>query len=305
MSYYKYQNVRDMQWYEEEYEKRRSEELENQQKGMFLDIPIFRNCTFDLERLQKEIDSFEEYLFVKEDHQTSLKSNLHGYISYSKATYLAPAYNYNKYIEHLIEYNINIMNKKYSKNLECYEQLFTIEIQNIFISIKCLLDRLVTILSFYYKGISITSTFGRISENNKANGLMSEVLKRKENDELMGFIYSEYNSWIKEIVEPRDIIMHYNDMYCNVHYTADGREFFMHSNIRIFDENRNDSWDLPSPDEGHYYKSLMKSVQNVYEFFDTTFEVLKKKNIIYQRYHFKEKIDFDEYKKNDYKFTQK
>lgn len=234
-----------------------------------------------------------------------LKSNLCEYIGYSKATYLAPAYNYNNYINYLIEYNINNMTGRHDKILDCSKQLFTVQIQNIFISIKCLLDRLVTILSFYYNGLSITSTFGRITENNKGKGLMSAVLERKENDSLLQFIYTEYNEWIKEIVEPRDVIIHYNDMHCTPHYTADGREFFTHSKIKLFDENKSDSWNIPSPDEGHYYKSIMKSVQNLYRFFDIIFDVLKDKDITYKKFHFNNESDFEEYKKNGYKLLEK
>ena len=40
---------------------------------------------------------------------------------------------------------------------------------------------------------------------------MSYVLKNKESDDILRYIYNEYNDWIKVCVYPRDGIMHYQD----------------------------------------------------------------------------------------------
>lgn len=75
------------------------------------------------------------------------------------------------------------------------------------------MDRTVPIFSFYYDGFSLETTFGHINfETLKAKGFMQIVRGQKEQDSLMEFIYNEYCSWIKNIVEPRNTIMHYNDL---------------------------------------------------------------------------------------------
>ena len=304
MSYYKYQNVKTLEEYQLEHHKSKTNEsIEQNTKRVIEIIPIFRNCEFDIERLSEEITKFENHLSTCEKYQKKLKSNLRGFISNSNASYLAPAYNYNNYIEYIIQFNIRRKNNEHQLIPHCNDHLATIQVQNIFISIKCLLDRLVSILSFYFNGISVDTTFGRVKKNGKASGLMSTVLSLKETNKYMEFIHKEYYEWIKDIVEPRDIIIHYNDMDIQSHPTADGREFFMHRHIKIF-ENQETELPIQTPDyeDGHYYKSLMKSVQKLYRFYDITFEVLKNMDIKYKKSHFIEKVDYELYKNNGYKF---
>jgi hypothetical protein len=47
----------------------------------------------------------------------------------------------------------------------------------------------------------------------------------------------------------------------------------------------------------------MKDVQKVYIIFDNIFEILKTKNIIYKKQHFKIQIDYDQYKNNGNSFV--
>lgn len=303
MSYYKYQNIKSVSEYEIEYQKIRAELDAKREENRVVGIPIFSNCLFDIERLSDEIGQFQDHLSGEEVYQDQLKSNLEYYISKSKASYLAPAYNCNNYLDFMLKYNINVQNRDYNEIPKYNRHLGTIHVQNIFISIKCLLDRLVAILSFYFSGFSIDTTFGRIKDTKNASGLMSSVIKMKDVHGYMNFVYDEYHDWIKEIVEPRDTIIHYNDMDIRIHYTADGREFFLHTYTKIFDKEFSELHLYePSPDEGHYYKSLMKSVQKVYKFFDITFEVLKQMEIKYKKSHFIKESDFVIYKNNGYKF---
>lgn len=197
------------------------------------------------------------------------------------------------------------MNRNYELISSCHDHLATVHVQNILISIKCLLDRLVSILSFYFNGISLDSTFGRIKKNGKASGLMSIVLTLKETNKYMEFIYDEYFEWIKDIVEPRDIIIHYNDMHISSHTTADGREFFIHNHIRIFEDQEIDSDNQNlGPEDGHYYKSLMKNVQRLYRFYDITFKVLESMEIKYKKSHFVNKVEYERFRNNAFNFVE-
>lgn len=59
MSYYKYQDVKTIKEYEEEYLNNRNN-LNEYNINEIRDIPIFRDCVFNLNRLSQEISSFEE-----------------------------------------------------------------------------------------------------------------------------------------------------------------------------------------------------------------------------------------------------
>ena len=245
------------------------------------EIPMFRNCEFDLDKLNENLKCFLEQIEQKEneEEQKNLKSSLSFYLANSFASYLAPAINFNLYLDLVIQCNLDMKNGKMKSSIA--QPQYTVHVQNIIISIKCMLDRLVPILSFYYPGLQLTSTFGRVGEGVKTKGVMSEAMKRKEEDKLLGFIYSEYERWIKSIVEPRDMIIHYNDMQIKYHYTHDGREFPKHYSNKIFDD-----WKEPVPiDDFYYYKSLMNDVGRLYEFLDRVFAMLLEKSIKYSKQH--------------------
>ena len=249
------------------------------------EIPIFRNCEFDLDKLNENMNQIINQISKKEvgENSEKLKSSLSFFLMNSYASYLAPAINFNLYIELLIQNNINRMNGVEDSLIE--SSLYTVHVQNIFISIKCMLDRLVPILSYYYKGFSFTSTFGRIVEGKKTKGLMSVVEQGKDEDELLNFIYHEYKAWVKNIVKPRDYIIHYNDMTLENHYTFDKREFPKH-----YDGRGLINWNKTTPiGDFHYYKSLREDVARLYSLLDEIFEYLFRMPITYSKQHFKEK----------------
>ena len=45
-----------------------------------------------------------------------------------------------------------------------------------------------------------------------AKGFMAQVVRDKEKDEILRYIYQEYDKWIRKCVEPRDAIIHYDDI---------------------------------------------------------------------------------------------
>lgn len=258
------------------------------------DIPLYRRLKINLEELEKNFSDFSDEIHQCEEYTEGIICPLSSFLDNSSSTFLSPAYFLNNYIDILIEYTINHLNRKiHMDDYELFKNISTINIQSIFISIKCLLDRLVPIMSYFYKGISLTSTFGRIKESNKSSGLMGRVFQNKESDELFKYIYDQYNEWIKDIVVPRDIVMHYNDMGLREHPTIDNRIIIFHVENKIFDKEKDeeDLFDLPRE---HYYKSIAEEVNHIYEFYDTVFSLLKDKDIIYTKHHF-ENEDF--YKK--------
>jgi hypothetical protein len=308
MSYYKYQNVKSIDEYQEicDTKLKKLKERIDAKAPFMTEIPIFRDCEFDIDKLDHTINDFITYVYNVEqnDGTSALKSTLSNFMSRSHASYIAPAYNFNNYLEFLISYNIDNFNHQTGKYAHCTNYLYTVHIHNIFISIKCMLDRLIPILSYYYNGLDLKTTFGRISSNKKSKGVMSRAIELKESDPLMRFIYEEYFRWIKRIIEPRDMIIHYNDMSSQARYTVDEREFPMHYDIKIFNDNELEDEDY-DPDDGYYYKSLMKDVQNLYFLLDNMFDYLKGKPIVYKKQHFIHFNDFEEYRNNNYSFIQK
>lgn len=100
-----------------------------------IEIPIFRNCEFDINKLCDNYDSFINKISIQEDacsfDKSLLKSDLYYYLSNSHASYLAPAFNYNCYIKLLIEDNINKMNHEDNNALKNVSYYYTILIQNL------------------------------------------------------------------------------------------------------------------------------------------------------------------------------
>lgn len=299
--YYIYQKIFD--W--ENYPKPSNDEICPEEVGNRVTaIPIFNNCEFDIDKLCANYNEFIDQIRNQEKNiiadPSLLKSDLYNYLSNSHASYLAPAYNYNCYLQVLIEDNIHRMNHEYNSALDLSRYYYTIIVQNILVSIKALLDRTVPIFSFYYGGFSLETTFGHIDANtSKGSGFMQMVRThiQKHDDGLMKFIYEEYESWIKYVVEPRNTIMHYNDLQSEYRYPFDGRQFPMHHNVKVFGktvDERTIEWD-----DGFYYKSLMKNVQDVYYFMDTIFGTLLKKRITYRKEHFVESDAYESYLKQN------
>lgn len=295
--YYEYQNVKTN---EEYYEMLREQVYNEENRGKAIEIPVFRNCQFDLDRLCLRFNKFIECIFKKEneleEYSEFLKCPLYYYLQVSHTSFIAPAYNYNCYLDLLINTNLKHMNHESNEHSNYINYLYTIHIQNVFVSIKSLLDRIVTILSFFYPGVSIETTFGHIT-GNKSKGFMSVVSKGVEKGDLfMKFIYDEYENWIKDVVQPRNTIMHYNDFDTSYHWTNDGREFPVFKEVKLFSDNADDRF--CSPDEGHSYKTILHNVQDLYYFFDVICACLEKSDIVYRKYHFKDKGEYEKYRKS-------
>lgn len=157
-----------------------------------------------------------------------------------RPAYIGPAYIFNKYIDVFvkdvfwndIKYEIAEENWV-SSSLREAEVL--VELQNCLVSIKIGLDRMIKLFSLYYRGISPTSTFGRIEVREdgteKGKNFMAYVLANKGKDEIFEFIYKEYNEWIRECVRPRDAIVHYQDFFSTYMFDSmTGTEYPVHFN---------------------------------------------------------------------------
>ena len=135
-----------------------------------------------------------------------------------RISYLAPAYHFNNFENIINKYFENDIPKMISKGVvdETDMSFSTLKVQlelnTLLISIKTSLDRLVFFISKINKGVSPSSTFGRIRVDGKGKGMMSEVLKQKDNNKLMRLIYDNYNDWIYKAVKPRDTVIHYENL---------------------------------------------------------------------------------------------
>jgi hypothetical protein len=261
--------------------------MKNEERTILIDIPRVSKLKINLKDKEKfffdSVDKLKELDFnVIEKMYVSPQY----FLMYSKSTYIAPAYYLNQYLDNIIEYNKLLIND-HKMFEELYKSKFNIDVNSIFISIKILLDRLVTILSFYYKGIEIKGTFGRIKENGKATALMSIVLQLKETDSIMNFIYEQYNEWIKYAVEPRDMIIHHHDLGTNFIYPADGVILPEHYIINLFEELTSEAYD-----NKYKYNFLAGFVENLYYMIDSIILSLPELEYNFSRIHFKDKSYF-------------
>lgn len=145
-----------------------------------------------------------------------------------RASYLSPAYNYNKLIDEIIqdifwdEIKFEIPDCQWVAMGRRTDQII-IEVQNCLISLKTALDRIVKLFRLYRKGIAEYSTFGHInSVTNKAKGFMAQVVRDRKDDDVLEYVYKEYCEWIRDSVQPRDAIIHYDDIWveyylCDMH----------------------------------------------------------------------------------------
>lgn len=132
--------------------------------------------------------------------------------------YIAPQFFLEKLINTEEEYFETKMADMMSKGIVDHNSMFNsvldlkLEVNNLLINIKMSLDRIVKILSVFYKGFSPISTFGHINEDGKTKGFMSYVAKHRSEDKLLDFIFENYRQWIKLAVLPRNQIMHYENL---------------------------------------------------------------------------------------------
>ncbi len=191
---------------------------------------------------------------------------------------IAPAYHFNTYIKNVIK-DITWEDYKYSVNETEWisstirRAKYQADAHSIFLSIKMALDRLVAIFTYYYKGLSSSTTFGRYKDSGKAAGLMSKVNELKNDDPLMAYIEKSYHQWIKEAVSPRDIITHYNDLQICYHFDSKtGFEFPIHRASKLLNnETSSMSYGLTT---------LKEFSDHWYEFFNEVMKFLLQKELI-------------------------
>lgn len=134
-----------------------------------------------------------------------------------RASYIAPAIHLNFYFDWLF-FDLEVEQGMHSK-FEYEDRPSNIARRSYFeafahstlISLKSALDRLVSVFAHYLDGVKSHMTWGRIKED-KPSGFMSIVARGRASDELLDYLYTEYNSWISEAVSPRDEIIHYSDL---------------------------------------------------------------------------------------------
>jgi len=258
---------------------------EQTEEAILNDIPRITSRKIDLNKkeifLYNIIDEFKEIDYSITNKMFTYPQS---FLKYSTTTYISPAYHLNQYLDNILEYNKIIINEK-GKFQDVYNAKFNIDVNSIFILIKSLLDRLVTLLSFYYKKIQIKSTFGRIKDTGIASGLMNKVLELKGNDPIMEFVYNQYHDWIKWAVEPRNMIIHRHDLRSNFIYPVDGIEIPEHYIINIFEEITIESFD-------NKYNHIARFVEELYFMVDSIVRTLSKKEYNFSSIHFKDKEFF-------------
>lgn len=116
----------------------------------------------------------------------------------SRSSFIAPAYDYNEFIDALVldawwDDIKHSLNESEWISSALREHKKNIVFQNCLLSIKMGLDRFVSLFALYYKGFSNNSTFGHIDcgDNGriKAKGFMSYVLENKNKDDVLRYIY--------------------------------------------------------------------------------------------------------------------
>jgi hypothetical protein len=199
----------------------------------------------------------------------------------------APFYHYNNYIERYcedmcwddIKWTLDQDTIRPSGKLR--RTSYQIEIQASLLALKAGLDRLVGFFSYFYKGISPHTTFGRYKEDkDKYEGFMFTVNSSRENDQLMDFIHEQYFAWIKIAVAPRDLITHYNDLGLYYEYDVEiERDVPYHFNNRLIK-------DKTAPQQQIYaysHEHLRVFTEQWMMFIDTTFNKLLEKSLINYR----------------------
>lgn len=191
---------------------------------------------------------------------------------------LAPAYFFNgcekiikdDIIWHDVSNNIP-KNAKYDGSLGIIS--YKIESQSIFLSIKAGLDRISTILKYFYPEVSSYTTFGRINENGKSRGLMSIANKLKNSDPLMKYMHDQYFEWVQDMVKLRDRVSHYEDLYIINTLDDDLKSHYKH----IYLYTTSDSEEKYDEYDFEYFHTI---VEKWHDFFFFTIENLKDKEVI-------------------------
>lgn len=182
--------------------------------------------------------------------------------------YIAPQFFLEKLIETEKEYFETKMKDILSKWVIDQNGMFNslldlkLEVNNLLINIKMSLDRIVKILSLFYKGFAASSTFGHINEDGRAKGFMSYVMKHRFEDKLLDLVYENYHQWIKLAVLPRNQVMHYENLI--IEFPLDLLNDKMSISYRT-----NENFKFNIEDLKHY-------TNNWYVFIDEIFRTLEK-----------------------------
>ena len=176
------------------------------------------NQKYDLEEVLTPLYGWKQEYFNWCKRQKREDYSLTFLLDQIRASYLSPAYNYNKLVDEIIqdmfwdEIKYEIPDCQWVSMGRRTSQII-IELQNCLVSIKIALDRSVKLFRLYKKGIAEYSTFGHIdSSTNKAKGFMAQVIQDKDKDDILEYVYQKYCEWIRECVQPRDAIIHYDDI---------------------------------------------------------------------------------------------
>lgn len=234
-----------------------------------------------------EIDKISTYS-VNSNNKSAFESNndVSILISSMEPSFMAPAFHYNQYVDHFVNDLQWNPDQKYFYE-EPNKIKYRIEIQALVVSVKVGLDRLVSVLHYYYKGFSPSTTWGRQKSNkNKYQGFMQVVYEQKEGDKLLSFIFNEYHDWIKKIVAPRDTIIHYNDLGIRYFFdTSNKLEIPIHFHNKLLKAMQDDA---ENKVYGFDFVGLKKYVDRWYEFVNYVFDNLINKSVLIK----KEKIKF-------------
>jgi hypothetical protein len=200
-------------------------------------------------------------------------------------SFLSPAYHYNFYVEHLINWiNFDKHNNEVYESSFYRQVKFQIEFQDVLISIKTALDRLVVLFSYYYKGIMPHTTFGHQDSKGKFTSFMQKINELKDEDSLAKYIYDEYFEWIQIAVLPRDILIHYNDMGIAWRYDSSINVEIPQHYIHKFFLSKDEKESLKS--YTYEQEDLKIIVDSYYTFFDKVLDMLNDKTIIIEKARF-------------------
>jgi len=247
-----------------------------------------------LERLKFNLDDLSDKpLNLRQKYFTKFQAlNLkvhedHAYLDLSTimnemvVSFIAPAYYFNTYIKNLIkdltwdEYKYSINEVEWISGI-IRRSKYQADAHSVFLSIKMALDRLVVVFTYYYNGLSPSTTFGRYKDSGKATGLMSKVNELKSTDPLMAYIEKNYHEWIKDVVYPRDMITHYNDLSIHYHLDAEtGYEFPVHIADKLLKDE--------SASKAYGFMTINEYADNWYKFFSEIMKFLLEKELTTDR----------------------
>lgn len=252
-------------------------------------IKNLRNSKFELEELGDKLFQYRQQFFERYNELGFPDGSDHPYmdlltiINCISPSYLAPAYHYNNYVDALLldvlwdDEKFNIPEEGWISGFQ-RRNIYQIEIQALLLATKTALDRMVSIFSYYYKGITPYTTFGRIN-GDKSKGFMSIVNTKKTGDDLLSFIHEEYFKWIKIAVEPRDLIVHYNDLA--IYYELDSEvwtEMPVHLSNRLIKAKESKEMIY-----NFGYSNIYEISMNWYIFFNNVMDSLITRSIICDR----------------------